>query len=169
MTKDYHYLPVRINSLLWRYGSVYLPLIILFVLSNWSLLSIAKFTILFLIICVPILLSEYLGAYFLMKDNFLIQRLLFGSERKIPIGNITKIVKSRFGLAHAESLECYYKKGEAEKNILVTLFNREPKEVVKFLSDIRDINPNIIIDPELKKSLEKKLDKTRNWKDKIFD
>ena len=147
MKKDYHYLPIRAKELYWRYGALYVPWIILLIISGRS---IVQFSIWYFIICVLLFIQEYFGVYFLIKDNVLIRKIFLRKDVKIPAENIERIVKGRFGLAHTESIELYYREEQSEKNITITLFSRGPKEIKKFIDDISNLNPNIVIDSDLK-------------------
>ncbi len=154
MKNNYHYLPIRAKELWWRYGLFYLPWAILLLASDKSIL---EFTFWFLLIGMLASYLEYKRCYFLIQDDVLIKNTTLAAKKGIPIKNIKRIVKGSFGITHAESLICYYSENDIERKFAVTLFSRDPNEILRFLKDISSMKQYVFVDPKLKQWSEAKI------------
>ncbi len=154
--KKYHYLRPRIEAILWPVGLIYTGIVVIRFLSSLPIITISFW---YWLLFGPIVLLSYLGIWIELGANTLVYRVFFIRKLTIPIQNITRLVKGpSYGLAHTDCMYCYYQNNDGvEKYIITILFNHSPKEVVKFITDITNLNSNIVVDAELKKLLTKKL------------
>jgi hypothetical protein len=94
MNKNYHYLPVSLRELWSGYGLLYVPFIVLIILSERSFLTA---TFWYWLICGLLFIVEWKVPYFTITTESLTQKWLIGKV-VIPLKSIKRVVRGeRFG------------------------------------------------------------------------
>lgn len=150
----YHYLRLRPRALLWPLGLLYSGIVVIRALS---FLPVATISLWYWLILGPVALLSYCGIWIELDHGTLTHRVFFLRRLCVPVKNITRLLKGPpYGLAHTDCMYYYYRDNNGTEQYAITvLFNHDPREVHKFITDLSAANPKISVDHELKRWLEK--------------
>ncbi len=151
MVNKHQYLHSSLKVLCWRYGLFYLGLMWVMMGSEYSVWHV---TLWYWVVSCVLLVLEYRGTYFLISDGKLIALASFIHGRDIPLVKIKKlgVGTSPVELFHPEGLQLDYENTKGGDDSVVLVFGRfDPKEIIKFVTDLTALNPEILVEEDLKK------------------
>jgi|GEM_PF-3086452 len=164
MQNKHHYLRVNPNELWLQYGIIFVPYFSLFLVSEYS---VVLATLWYWLVCGILFYLEYVGTYFLIQDKKLISVASFLHGKDIPVENIKELTvgQSEVAIFHPRGLKILFEDSFGKLSHRVLTFRRfGMKEMEKFIRDLHETNPRIIINKELQNWIEKKKEKAKKKK-----